>query len=345
VAAGALRNFKTAATRKEQLRLNALALGLRLGAHDLLPDHVIVREAVEPAGGIDAYLGQVLGRPVHVSLYISPARAVRKPVLQVLDERGATIGFAKVGVDAFTAGLVRAEAAAVRRAGAATRRLRVPDVLHAGAWNGHEVLVQSALPRGSAVTATTPEVGDAAREVAHIDGGPAAAALAASSYWRRLSDRVAALPAGAIPDRLRAALKEIEQVHGATTLTFGASHGDFAPWNMTLLDGYVLVWDWEKFESDVPVGFDTVHCQVQGDVVLGGSSPVAAFAAGAQQAQSLLAPVGNRGAAGLVVWLYAVDIATRYLIDREEEAGRTRMTTLADWLPDVLDRAFAEAWS
>src|SRR5581483_11707468 len=102
----------------------------------------------------------------------------------------------------------------------------------------------------------------------------------------------------------------------------GSSHGDFAPWNMTAVADHVLVWDWEKFEPDVPVGFDLVHSDVQGAVVLAGASPSDAFAATERRGPELLAPVGNNAAhAELVLWLYAVDIASRYLVDREQEAG------------------------
>lgn len=341
MAAGALRNFKTAATTREQLQIGALALGLRVGAHDWLPDHVVVTPGTSGPKGIDAHLREVLGKRVHVSLYIGPARAVRKPVLQVLDDRGRTIAFAKLGVDEFTTGLVRAEATAVAHlASAVTTTLRVPDVLHDGTWNGHALLVQSALARGAAVSASSPLVARAAREIASVDG-LTTSLLGTSSYWMRLTGQVRALEPGPITDRLTRAVEEIARAHADTSLEFGCSHGDFAPWNMTLAGDHVLVWDWEKFERDVPVGFDAVHCDIQGGVVLGGAAPADAFAAAVDGAAVLLAPIGNASSARLVVWLYAVDIATRYLVDRELEAGQTRMTDLAAWLPDVLDRATA----
>lgn len=280
---------------------------------------------------------------MHVSLYIGPARAVRKPVLQVLDQRGRTIAFAKLGVDDFTAKLVRDEGAAVARiAAAGTGALRVPDVLFDGEWNGNALLVQSALPRGTPAAASSPLVARAVRELAAVDG-LVTDLLARSSYWARLTARVRTLGPGPMAARLSQSLDSISDVHADTRMQFGAAHGDLAPWNMTLGREHALVWDWEKFELDVPVGFDAVHCDIQGASVLDGLSPAQAFVAVMDRAATLLEPIGNAPVGRLIVWLYAVDIATRYMLDGEQEAGTTPMTELADWLPEVLDRAASTA--
>jgi hypothetical protein len=345
VAAGAVRNFKTAAGARERLRLQALAAAFRIGAHDLLADRIVVTGAPGAApSGIDAHLSEVFGRRVFVSLYIGPARAVRKPVLQVLDGGGDTLGFAKLGIDDFTRTLVRAEAEAVTRLNRVPwSTLRLPDVVHAGAWHQHELLVQSALPRGRAVDHDDPLLRVAMNELAAVDGR-LTSSLGDSTYWRRLTARIEALPDSAMAAVLRAARPTVEQAAAGTVLAFGATHGDWAPWNMTVVDDRVLVWDWEKYERDVPVGFDAVHYAVQGAVVLGGRSPLAAFADAFERADEFVGLIAAGPDAGLLTgWLYAVDIATRYLVDREQEAGRTRMADLTSWLPGVLDLAATRA--
>lgn len=344
VAAGAVRNFKTAATARQRAQIGALSLGFRFGGQDWLPDHVVISSSHGEPEGIDSHLRDVLGDHVHVSLYIGPARAVRKPVLQVLDDRGNTLAFAKLGVDEFTTDLVRAEATAVRRfVSYPTRVLRVPDVLHDGTWNGHALLVQSALPRGDSVTSATKTVAEAAWELAHL-GGVTRSNLVSSTYWARLTQRVHDLAASSVSDRLARALAEIIEVHAHTSVEFGCSHGDYAPWNMTALAGRVLVWDWEKFEHDTPLGFDMIHCDVQGAVVVAATAPTAAFASARERAEELIGQVGNTSVAELVVWLYTVDIATRYLTDREPTDG-LQLSNLPNWLPDALDCSAAEARS
>jgi hypothetical protein len=331
VAAGAVRNFKTAASPREQAKINLLAFALRSGAHLALRDRIDVTRDV---AGIDRHLSEVLGRRVHVSLYISPPRAVRKPVLQVLDERGETFAFAKLGVDEFTRALVRAEGEAVARVSAAGLRvLRAPEVLHHAGWNGHELLVQSALPRGSTLEPGSTLLREAVVELAAIDG-TTRSRLAESGYLRRLGERIAGLPPGEHAEVLAEAIETVRRECGSVELAFGASHGDWAPWNMTALGDTAFVWDWEKFEQDVPLGIDAVHYAVQGAVVIGGATPLDAFADTFSRAAEVV-PGVDADAAQLVVWLYAVDIASRYLVDREAEAGLTRMSDLRTWLRSV----------
>ena len=57
----------------------------------------------------------MLGRPALLSIHIGPARANRKPVLQLLGAGGEALGYAKLGVDPLTRALVDAEAAALVR--------------------------------------------------------------------------------------------------------------------------------------------------------------------------------------------------------------------------------------
>jgi hypothetical protein len=343
VAAGAIRNFKTASNSKERVQLTALALAARAGLHSLLPDQFTIAPGDGATPGIDAHLAAVLNRPVHVSLYIGPPRAVRKPVLQVLTDRGETLAFAKLSADAFTDELVQTEARIVTDLSSASWSvLRVPSVLHFGEWQRHQLLVQSAFPRGAVVALDDALLMRATDELAAVHG-LSQAALGESTYWHRLNARIHALPASASRDQLVAGSDALGRLLGETELEFGASHGDWAPWNMTIADGQIRAWDWEKFELDVPVGFDLVHFSVQGDVVFGGATPVEAFEAASERALELVPRARTNRAALVVVWLYAVDIASRYLVDREQDAGRTKMTSLDDWLGPVMELASARA--
>lgn len=341
VAASAVRNFKTAASAREQFVINALAAATRMGLAGLLSDRVVIDY---PAGatpdGIDAHLSSVLGHRVWVSMYISPARAVRKPLLQVIGSDGDTVAFAKVGVDPFTRALVRHEGKVVRYlATRPTSVLRVPSVLHSGTWRGHEVLVQSAVERGAAPRSDNPHLCEAMREVSRARGCRTTA-LTASSYWQQTVRRVTELPDSVHKQSLQRLVQIIETANPRTAMDFGSSHGDWAPWNLTVAGGHVHAWDWEKFESDVPVGFDAVHFEVHGNVVLGGRTPAAAFGDALQRAQNLLAPLGVRATVrSLVVVLYALHIAIRYLEDGELSAGAGRMSRLSTWLDPFVTAA------
>jgi hypothetical protein len=84
----------------------------------------------------------------------------------------------------------------------------------------------------------------------------------------------------------------------------------------------LLVWDWERFASGVPLGFDALHYWLQSEVGPQHRDPLAAAAECAGNAARLLAPFGIDAAkARLTAALYLADVATRYLVDRQAQAG------------------------
>jgi hypothetical protein len=132
----------------------------------------------------------------------------------------------------------------------------------------------------------------------------------------------------------RAATDLVERA-GATDLRYGAWHGDWAPWNMASLIDTVLVWDWERFTPGVPAGFDAVHYELQKRIQTTADAGEAVTAT-VRRAPELLKPFDVAPAAQrLTALLYLVDLATRYLADRQAEAG-ARLGVLGTWLLPVL---------
>jgi hypothetical protein len=106
---------------------------------------------------------------------------------------------------------------------------------------------------------------------------------------------------------------------------------------MANLADALLVWDWERFTSGVPVGFDAVHYELQ-KRIQGTGDATDAVEATVKLAGELLAPFGVAPEAReLTALLYLVDLATRYLSDRQAEAG-ARLGVLGTWLLPVLIR-------
>lgn len=294
---------------------------------------------------IESYLTQAAGPGITFSMHLGAARANRKPVLQLLSGGGATVGFAKVGVNSLTSELVTAEHAALTQLSRSRLTLlQLPGVLHYGQWAGLEVLVLSPLPvRQRRAALPAGRLGAAMVEVAGVGGlhqGP----LAGSSYLQRLRARLAAADDG--PDRgaLTAALDGLERQAGHTELSFGCWHGDWTPWNMASTSAGLLVWDWERFTRDVPVGFDALHCQLQGEVVASQQdmpNAISACARSVSGAPRLLTPFGaGPAAARLTAILYLADIATRYLADHQERAGQPRGAP-GRWLIPAIGAAMA----
>ncbi len=338
-AAAVVRHHGEGSGRRSRLTAAALALGLRAGAGGLLRRERL--HVVRPAGGttptLAGHLSAVLGREIAIGLHLGPPRANRKPVVQVLDPTGLTFAYAKVAVDDLTEHLVRTETTALRRIATATPPgLEVADVLHDGQWQGRALLVQSALPVWAPRAALTPErVVAAAAAIAGLDRADGVP-LTGSPHWTALGERLDRLPPGEAASRLRRVLDGLATAGGDVLVRTGGSHGDFTPWNTACLPDRMLVWDWERFRTDVPVGADLLHHGLQDDVVRG-ADPAEAARVMVRQAATRLAPLGvPRRAALATAVTYGADLAVRYLADGQQQAG-ARLGDVAGWLIPALE--------
>jgi hypothetical protein len=356
IAAAAVARYAEPTSRAAQAKRQAAIVALRTGADRvLLRDRITVTgEVGRPVDSIDSYLAKVLGGALSISVHIGPARANRKPVIQLISADGLTIGFGKIGVGPLTRELVRAETRALTTMSQAELpSVTVPRVLHAGVWRDHEILVQSALPVWEPRTKlSTKRLSGAMYEVARSAGthcGP----LAADLYWKTLRTRLEALTDG-LDGSLRAdgsdpadeartlalAADELVAGGGDTELTYGSWHGDWSPWNMATTGSGLLLWDWERFTQGVPIGFDAIHFDLQ-RLLTRGLEPDAAVDTTLARADRLLAPFDvEPDAATLTALLYLIDLAARYLADRQAEAG-ARLGVLGSWLLPVLMRKVA----
>jgi hypothetical protein len=365
-AAAAVRRYAEPGAVTQRLVLRGLSAALRtgLGAVALRPRF---RVCVAGADGadvetIETYLRAALApgdadpgavNDLVLSMSIGPARANRKPVLQVLTRQGRTVAFTKVGVNELTRTLAAAEADSLRTvAAAAPRHLTVPSVLHQGRWNGLEVLALSPLPIWlPRAKHSASRLRAAMLEVSEI-GGVTTAPLRDCGYWAGLGRRLSSLGplgplgsdrgdsgAGKAARALREAYARIDEQAGSVPLRYGSWHGDWTPWNMATLRDTLLVWDWERFAGGVPIGFDAVHYAFQDAVVCGGTSPAVAMTRILDDAVRLLTPFGvtspEGAAARLTALLYFIDISARYLADRQDEAG-TQLGRPQEWLLTAL---------
>jgi hypothetical protein len=272
---------------------------------------------------IEAYLADLVMCDIRVSMYLGPARANRKPVLQLLTSSGETVGFAKVGVSPLTSRLVRSERDTLTRLSQVNfAEITIPQVLHYGVWHGLDIVVLSALPTWERRRPIPPaRLATSMVELARV-GGLRRATLIGSGYLKRLQDDLAAADQGADRIALTEVLRSLAARASGTILSFGSWHGDWAPWNMAHTGRGLMVWDWERFTSGVPEGFDALHYRLQTELKIRHRGPRQAAARIINDAPQLLSPFGIHGvAARLTAVLYLADLATRYLVDRQAEAG------------------------
>ena len=333
-AATALRQLTEGPGRGAQLRSAGLGLAAAVGLMRVIPPGFVISV---PHGvvvdDIGSYLARELAQPVALSLKIGPVRAVQKPVLHLISPAGETVGFAKIGTTPFTTTLVQTEAAALRLLGRAPwQHLRVPDVMHHGQWNGHEVLVQQPL-RGRPWAGERPDLQAAMVELARSQG-VAGRPLLASPWWNDVSSRIDRLSSTPVSHALREATAFVTSSRGDEEVAFGSWHTDWAPWNIAMEAGRALVWDWEQFQTDVPLGLDAIHFEIQRLVVGLAVAPRDAYAQVIRTAPGLLAAFGVPSEQSvLTVALYLLESVSRYVHDGE---SGTRLSRVDLWLRETL---------
>jgi hypothetical protein len=338
--AAAVRGYGQPGSRAARLGARALSLAVATGLGGAVLRSRIRVHAPPGTDTIESYLREALGRDLLISTYLSAPRANRKPVLQLLSPQGQPAGFAKIGTSPLTQALVQAEHDALTRLGGAVLPdLTVPRVLHYGKWREMNVLVLSALPvwlRHRPVGAA--QLAAAMNSVAGV-GGLTREPLAGGSYLPRLTGRLAAADESTERDTLLGALGTLAARSGDARLVLGSWHGDWTPWNMASTRGGLLVWDWERFTEGAPLGFDALHYRLQGDVAQGRRDPRAAAAACIEDAPHSLAAFGlGASDARITGILYLADLATRYLADRQAQAG-AKLGAPGAWLiPSITDQ-------
>ncbi|MEU8379667.1 hypothetical protein [Streptosporangium sp. NPDC048865] len=285
--------------------------------HRLLPRRLVPRawwhaggRVTVPSGrdGIENHLSEVFGTPVRVTLRVRPARrANRKPILEARAADGP-IAFVKIGDTDLTRELVAHEARTLGLlAGVPLKTVVPPAVLHHGSWRGLSVLALTPLPvRRGRVPSDV--LTDAITEIARI---PVPGDTDAADPF----------PAGG------------GRGHGEPSPERGFSwHGDLTSWNISRgPDGRLLVWDWERFGTGVPLGFDAVHHFFQR--ALRRDAPAVAARACVARALRILAPFGLSAAEARLT-------ALRYLIalaDRHEADGHAPLGPPELWLTPVAD--------
>jgi hypothetical protein len=235
-------------------------------------------------------------------------------VLQVFDRRGRVLAFAKVGTSEVSRRDVGGEVVALRRLAAADlpAGLDVPALLDESTWRGLLVAVMSPLPttfrqRPSRMW----ELPAALMTGFAASFGEGSRALEEVPLWARLSDS---------PSRLGghgaafAELLERLRSRASRPVPVGAWHGDWTPWNQSRTGGRLQLWDWERFETGVPVGLDRCHYGVQ-TMTRSAGMTVGAVLGGLRHAGL----AGDDDADVVLGGVYLATIAARYL--RSAAAG------------------------
>jgi hypothetical protein len=207
----------------------------------------------------------VFGERVDLSIGLGTARANRKPVLQVFDARGRSLAFVKIGVTPVTEELVQAEAAGLRRLGEAElpALFEVPRLLHLGRWEGRSVVAMTSV-QTSFRQRPSRQFAVPVEEMSLLHGafGEGSRPLRELPLWQAMLEARSALRSETARELLGEALEVLGDTDADRPQPVGAWHGDWTPWNMSRRRGRLQLWDWERFETGVPLGLDRCHYAV-----------------------------------------------------------------------------------
>ena len=300
-----------------------------------------VRRTDPAADSIERHLTDRLGTDVRVGVLLGTRRANQKPVLQVFRLDGSVLGYAKLGHNELTAALVRREAVALTRIGhLLPHSFHAPRVLLHSRWSGLEVLVVSDLATTRHPVTHGARLA-AAREIAGL-GGTTRSDLLGSGYWSRRRHTVAELAGTPEHARLWNLARALEDRHGGELVTWGGWHGDWGAWNMGMgADGALQVWDWERHDPDVPVGFDPLHFIAQ-RVRPGQREERRQESVFLDAVPVVLAELGVRAPEHeLTLRLYLFEMALRY-VEAQRHGTTPALRRRTAWVLSLLERRLDE---
>lgn len=351
-ASSALHRYSAAISLSETVQRLVLASALGLGAgRALLPDRVRLgrvslgqgrldttpldhaqldhaplgrlQQGEAGDGSITGYLEDVLGERVSVSLSIGPARANRKPVLQVFDSKGRSLAFVKVGDTATASSHVSREAKNLALLSTKDfSTLELPAVISFGSWRSMTVLVMSAL---NTVPAARGFRFGRLRERALLELNEAFphgdSPLGQTPLWVGLRTQYVQLTDDSLRLRFGECLNRLETAFPDQMLRVGAWHGDFTPWNMARRRGKLQLWDWERFDEGVPVGLDQLHYPLNLHLRRAGTTLAAILEGLEPGAPGFRTPHGQTRRTHAVLGAYLAAISLRYLLGAQGEGG------------------------
>jgi hypothetical protein len=223
---------------------------------------------------LEKHLEQVFGEQnLSLAISLGASGPHRKPVVQVVSQKGEILGYVKVGWNRETRILVQNESRILQHLQEKKLSFLVPHVLLAGDWQGRFVCAQSSPPHQ---TRPAPKkwnylYDEALKEMASL--GIERKKLSESDFWRQLRDRVCQIRNNYWRRTLEGFMEQILNRLGDRELPFHLAHGDFAPWNTLLAGGQLYLYDWEYTLESAPAGYDLFHFAVQRALLVEGRTP------------------------------------------------------------------------
>lgn len=255
-AAASLRKYAVPGSRLSRIVTAGAAFVARVGGARIGPGAVSL-------GGNNTFLAHISeilnSEDLAFSVHLGPPRANRKPVVHVMTLAGESVAYVKLGVNEFTSRRVREEAVALQQlAHVSTPGLVVPTLIAAGEWEDLQYLVMEPLDNDALRVPSTPLREGALGAL--VRAFPVQEELLEQSpWWMAAVAELATLQQSIEKERLQQAAEVLSSRDTDHAIAFGAAHGDWSRWNMSASGGTLKVWDWERFSTQIPLGWDEIH--------------------------------------------------------------------------------------
>jgi hypothetical protein len=243
-----------------RLGMRAAWLAAGMGAGRLLGRHRLLAGRRPGASDRSAWLLEALADLTACEVAdAAPYLARDKFTLLLLGPASEPSGVAKVTATPLGAERLGHEAEVLAHLRDVTAlRDRLPQVRWRGRWRDHEVCVQSAAARRPwrLETRLTDEHVGFLAALARTDCRRMV--LSEWPRWARLVAWADGLAPGDAP-AVQEAIRQSAHVLAGAVLPFHRAHGDFAPWNVIVCAGGIVVVDWEASEAPGMPFYDAVH--------------------------------------------------------------------------------------
>ena len=196
----------------------------------------------------------------------------RKPVIEVLSKEGEIICYVKVGWNEATDNLVENEALVLKKLYNSSSSFITPRVLYSGFFYDNYICIQS-FSKGKIKNVPYNlnfQIIEAIKELASYKKF---LKLEESSFWEKINRRLEKIHNNYYLYLLSSCLKQIEEILANEKIPFHFHHGDFAPWNMKIVNDKLYIFDWEYGKPEGLPGWDLLHFFFQTSWLLKKYSP------------------------------------------------------------------------
>jgi hypothetical protein len=299
---------------------------------------VVRRDAVKEPMGLHSVIGGLFGKNIRYALFTGTPGYLRKTTIQIMDSRGSTLGFCKIGMNEQTYAAIGNEATTLRLlASLDLGGTVVPQCIYYGTTdNGAAILIQS-------------------KDRGHFRPGPLRPDVLHCDFLVRLfnSTKEDGNFTGShcfteIAERLKSLERHAESLqYSALKTAFGwcstiltthksplcLAHRDFTPWNTFAVDNRLYIFDWEFARRDWPPLVDAFHFVVQKALLVDhlGEYPLWRRVSGSTEREAIflrkvaaMCGISDQAYYGLLAF-YLVDMSTTYLLHRMKGGGDTTL--------------------